>query len=386
MLNRLLAICFFSVYANHLVYWMILTGTLVDFPFLLKLFAPLSFAAPVCFYFYIKSFINDSTKLHRHEWLHFIPFVLALIDTLPWYFSSSIDWSATVKEITAHRQIFYTQKTGFIPSSYLNIIKPVYYLTYLFLSWRIAKASGIFRSFDWRNVGSRWISFLLTAATLSQTMILMIVMHAMLKEQSAPINPRIFLSLVLIHNLLLLSIILFIIYQPRILYSFIFVSERMSSVQVPTISIPMNDSSDLSEREQPQSFVPPAQIPKKSSVLTKREALYKEAMLAYMETQKPYLKPDFQISQLSQSLNIPAHHCSYVLNYLIGKNFRDWINSYRVNHFIQQYELKSETMTIEALASEAGFSNSATFYNAFKKEYIILPTDYFRQKKQRQEI
>lgn len=383
LLNKLLGFCFFSVFANHMVYWLIITGNLVHFPFLLRIFAPTSYAAPAAFYLYVVCFINDRTRLHRYEWLHFIPVAIAVIDILPWYFSSAIDWDTTTRDIIASHHIFYTQKAGLIPTVYSNFIRPVLYLVYLFFSWRVLYARGVFRKANRRSVGNRWLIFLLITLTISQFLISTIALLRIINQVTITPGGINFLIFILIHNLLLISVILFIIYQPRILYSYVFVSEIESGrmgFTAKKIEPPEAEVAKTHEEE-----LAPVTT-KKSLLLTEREAAYKEAILKYMETEKPYLRSDFQISQLAQSLNIPAHHCSYVLNYLIGKNFRDWINSYRVNHFIQQYELKSETMTIEALASEAGFSNSATFYNAFKKEYIILPTDYFRQKKQREQV
>jgi AraC-like DNA-binding protein len=308
---------------------------------------------------------------------------LAAIDILPWYFSSAMHWDTITREIVANHHIFYTQKAGFIPTAYGNFIRPVLYLIYILFTWRFLHAHAILRKESRRTVGNRWLIFLVTVLSISQVLISLVALLRIVNQVTVTLGSANFLIFILIHNVLLISIILFIIYQPRILYSYVFVSEMKFTKKVNDTDILHPAPIQASALAEVESAPVPA---KKSLLLSAREAAYKEAILQYMETQKPYLKPDFQISQLSQNLNIPAHHCSYVLNYLIGKNFRDWINSYRVNHFIQQYELKSEMMTIEALASEAGFSNSATFYNAFKKEYIILPTDYFRQKKQRENV
>ena len=96
-----------------------------------------------------------------------------------------------------------------------------------------------------------------------------------------------------------------------------------------------------------------------------------------MEEEEPFLLPDFQIIHLAQKLNIPAHHCSYVINNVIGKNFRDWINSYRITNFIKNYPANSAKMTIETIAYQCGFKSLATFYNAFKKETGLMPKAYF---------
>jgi AraC-like DNA-binding protein len=102
-------------------------------------------------------------------------------------------------------------------------------------------------------------------------------------------------------------------------------------------------------------------------------------MVDVMVAKKMYQFQDLQILELSKETNILVHHCSYVLNRVLGKNFRDWINEYRINHFIELYKSQRESKTIEAIANESGFKNTATFYNAFKKSTGLSPSQYFKQ-------
>jgi YesN/AraC family two-component response regulator len=69
-----------------------------------------------------------------------------------------------------------------------------------------------------------------------------------------------------------------------------------------------------------------------------------------------------------------------VLNNVIEKNFRDWINEFRINHFIEMFIIYKDKKTIEALAQESGFKNPATFYNAFKKLTGLSPSQYFKNR------
>ena len=94
--------------------------------------------------------------------------------------------------------------------------------------------------------------------------------------------------------------------------------------------------------------------------------------------EKPFLNSDFQILDLAHYFKIPTHQCSAMINNLIGKNFRDWINSHRVDYFIKTYPQKSPKLTIDAIAFESGFSSMTTFYRAFKKETGRMPSTYFQ--------
>ena len=50
---------------------------ILDFPFIL-----LYLSIPAIFYIYIRSFLNDQTKLGKFDWLHLLPVILTLIFVL----------------------------------------------------------------------------------------------------------------------------------------------------------------------------------------------------------------------------------------------------------------------------------------------------------------
>ena len=49
-----------------------------------------------------------------------------------------------------------------------------------------------------------------------------------------------------------------------------------------------------------------------------------------MERDKPYLNPDFNISELALTLSVPSHYISQVLNQGMKLNFYHFVNRYRV--------------------------------------------------------
>jgi AraC-like DNA-binding protein len=97
----------------------------------------------------------------------------------------------------------------------------------------------------------------------------------------------------------------------------------------------------------------------------------------YMIETRPYLDDDFSIGHLSVNIGIPMHHLSFVLNQGMQTNFREYINKYRIDFFIKEFNVKSENLTLEAIAKLAGFKSSSTFYMAFKKETGTSPKNYF---------
>lgn len=98
-----------------------------------------------------------------------------------------------------------------------------------------------------------------------------------------------------------------------------------------------------------------------------------------MEKEKIYRNAELNIHDLSKILHTKSHILSKVLNSHHHKNFRDFVNNYRVKEFIylaQSGEL--EKYTFLGLAHEVGFNSKSTFNLAFKKITKQNPRDFLK--------
>ncbi len=114
-----------------------------------------------------------------------------------------------------------------------------------------------------------------------------------------------------------------------------------------------------------------------SSLKEEDASKYAEQLKEYMVSQKPYLKNGLKLVDLSQELDIPAHHISRVINEKYGQNFHDFVNSYRVEE-AKSLMKESEKPTLLEIAFSAGFNNKTSFNNAFKKFSNSTPFAYRR--------
>ncbi len=104
-----------------------------------------------------------------------------------------------------------------------------------------------------------------------------------------------------------------------------------------------------------------------------------ESIKHYIETQKPYLNPDYNLEQMAKDLNITRQNLSQTINDEIGKNFYQLINEYRVLEFKKYLnDPKMNHITFLGLAYEAGFNSKSSFYRVFKEITGETPTE-FRQ-------
>lgn len=135
----------------------------------------------------------------------------------------------------------------------------------------------------------------------------------------------------------------------------------------------------------PQLFKIPA-LPKEkyqnSSLVKSDLEKHQELLEELMVTQLPYINPNLTLQSLGAMLMLKPAQLSQIINECYHKNFFDFINTYRLQHFIRLASLEEhQHKTLLGIALEAGFNSKSTFNRAFKKEYKVAPTTYLKQMK-----
>jgi AraC-like DNA-binding protein len=78
-------------------------------------------------------------------------------------------------------------------------------------------------------------------------------------------------------------------------------------------------------------------------------------------------------------MNVPQNHVLYCINSIFNTKFSKLKTELRVEQtkvFLQ--ESVHSNITIDGIAQLAGFSSRSSFYNAFKEETGITPSDYLK--------
>ena len=90
-----------------------------------------------------------------------------------------------------------------------------------------------------------------------------------------------------------------------------------------------------------------------------------------------FLKPNLPIKELAAEMGIPDRYLSFLINNYHQKNYKEFINKYRVDAFIQKAQSsKKDRMTLLGLALESGFSSKSTFNHVFKSQTGKTPKEY----------
>jgi AraC-like DNA-binding protein len=110
----------------------------------------------------------------------------------------------------------------------------------------------------------------------------------------------------------------------------------------------------------------------------KYNRLYK-VILKYFENKKPYINPDFEISQLAIALNTNIAYISKAIKINQDTNFNTFVNTYRIEKIKEMIQEEYGKYTLEYIYASSGFKNQSTFNKVFKSVEGITPSEYYKK-------
>jgi AraC-like DNA-binding protein len=107
-------------------------------------------------------------------------------------------------------------------------------------------------------------------------------------------------------------------------------------------------------------------------------AAYRATLEAWLEKEKPYCNPDFQLTDLRQVLPLNRTYLSQLINREYGCSFYQWVNGLRIKEakrlMTEQPELK-----MQDIAECCGFSSRSVFTKVFTRETGISPSKWIEK-------
>ncbi|MBP93253.1 MAG: adenylate cyclase [Flavobacteriaceae bacterium] len=103
----------------------------------------------------------------------------------------------------------------------------------------------------------------------------------------------------------------------------------------------------------------------------------KTKLLGYIEEETPYLDSQLNLKFVADALEIHPNKLSFLINDLMGVNFNEFINQYRLKHF-KSIALNPDFkhITILGLAYDSGFNSKSVFNTFFKKSEGVTPSKW----------
>lgn len=98
-------------------------------------------------------------------------------------------------------------------------------------------------------------------------------------------------------------------------------------------------------------------------------------VLRIMEKNRPFLDADYSLQDMANAAFTNKTYISRTINTISGKNFRQFVNGYRIRYAIELLD-GNPRLTVGQLADMSGFNSSVTFSMAFKLNMGETPGEY----------
>jgi AraC-like DNA-binding protein len=362
--NKVLSLFFFAIGYSIFGYLLIVSEWIVYVPLLYKTPLPFGYLIYPSLYLYIQLILTNKTSISRKNWLHFIPFFIAIIDLLPFYFMPLKDKNSILSNLLHEFSNTYLVDSGFLPAWTHYVFKQLQSFIYLLLIWKLLYKNKVFKKIISQDLAitsqinqvKNWLITISAWMTLSYITFLIFMGFTIL-------NPNyqitgIFTELTsVVSSFSIFALCLHVFFHPNVLYGFINFEMGEKFTHLNLIDI------ELSEVEIKPTI-----------------SVEKWVFLEKLILEKEYFKKQgMSIERLSIELNISSRQLSFCVNYYKKMKFQDYINSLRLEFVILEFKNGTlENNTIEAIGSNAGFGSRSSFFSVFKKQMGCTPLEYIR--------
>lgn len=124
-------------------------------------------------------------------------------------------------------------------------------------------------------------------------------------------------------------------------------------------------------------------VPAVASLLNEDEIAHNLELLEQLvQGEELFLDPSLSLRQLAEKMALHPNKLSWLLNEHVGKNFNEFINTYRLEAFkIKALDPAYGHLTLLGLAYESGFNSKTVFNNFFKKMEGVTPRAWVKAAK-----
>jgi len=357
---------YFTIYANS--------------PFWLAVFynnfSPFWFLTGPLLLFYYRGTLTDNSRLKGTDIIHFIPFLVQLIGIFPYLltpFSYKIDIAA---QILNDLNLITQFKVNWITKPIVNFLgRPILVFLYLgyitYLLWlnnpKSNRAKVPIQQF---KLTYRWLILLeVTTAILIINFFLLSLSLSKQTVTATMVNAQFthFFS-----GIAYFCMSFMLLLFPRILYGMPIYTANI----ITEISSQEKIKKETNPIVEPINIVAEIQLPQDDPFFELVDKIN-----AYLKKEDPYLNPEFTINELAASLKVPVHHVSYCLNTLMNVKFTSLRTQLRIQYAAKLLDSgQADELSMDGIGKKSGFSTRSNFYNAFKTETGMTPSEYLERK------
>ena len=340
--DKILALWLFFTGFHLFLYYLHYKKNFTSFPFLLGFELPMPLLQGPFLYLYTSALTNQNQH-RKYNWLHFLPFVIAILVLMPFF---TLSFQEKLK-------VFENDGKG-----YENLILILYIsillsgIVYALLSLRkLSKhRKNISNQFSFNEkINLRWLQYLILGSSI------------------------IWLVVIFYEDEYIFSVVVFylmFIGYFGIKQVGIFTNQTITENLILNVS--SNENVEIENTSEKIKY-------EKSSLSSEELLSIHQKLTQIMEAEKLYKNPDLTLTELSQKLNVHPNILSQVINSVEGKNFYDYINLQRVEEFKKRILLpENQKFTLLSIAFECGFNSKTAFNRNFKKVTGLSPSEYLK--------
>lgn len=348
-------------------------GNLTFYTFLF-IISPVYFLKAPMLYFFVRGIVNDRFYMKKSDILHFIPFFLHLLANMPFLLMSYEEQYQITANIMQNFDYFRQLRFSLYPLTWNNAGRAIQLFVYIIaclilmrqVRFKYLRMKGQLK-YQYRYTTHRMmviLYFILLIAVLS------LVISYLFRLSLA--NPELIQSTYYILQLMMYTyfmIPIFVILSPKLLYGLPHLeTSHISATQFE------EEAEDNAEKTDKKTI--------KQYLSTENYNELAEKILNYIETEKPYLNPDFQLKDICIHFVIPQHHVHYCLNEILHTDFHELRNEKRITHAKSIMKRIKNPVKPEDAGIASGFTTHTGFSIAFRKYTGMTPEEWLNQQEE----
>ncbi len=343
----------FVIYRSQSVFW--ISVFYVHLGHFAYLIGPMS-------YFYIRSTINDDSRLKKTDAWHLSPFLFSVLISMPyslndWEFKTQIA-SSIAKDHLFLKDFQPSMLSSYVSNLTIYLSRPIsigiYALTNLVLI--VKNKARKHKQGPGEKVIVRWLyTYNIFQISVVVCYGFALYLHFGIPTENVTVYMHYFERLTVVCMvLLMLSPSLF----PRILYGL--PVEHFSDE-------PLFENSKANTNTTMKSTVFDAEY------LQTLQFKVEEAITEH----QLYLQSKTNLNEIARFLTVPEYHLKFLFSTHLNISFKEYCDTYRVEHSKKLLrDVTYKNRTLEAIALSSGFANRNAFTKSFQKITGIKPSEY----------
>lgn len=330
-----------------------------NFAFLAFLIGPLN-------YWYVRSLLKDDYRLKGRDYWHMLPALIALITSIPFMIAPWTEKTRVATEIINDLNYLMMIKPTLLhqlmPNKFLYLGRDALINIYLIFSvlllvryFRQSKDQSVIFGqkymINWLIVFQFFFFLLVTGRVLVMTKAIIlddpVLVYAASRVQ-------------FIASIGMIGLLISPFFFPEILYG------------LPRIPGQYGKKDTPGESQTQQSTKKPV-----VSLESEYVQIIGHTVEQCMMEHQPYLRKDFNLTELSVLIHIPVHHLAIYFREIREQSFNNYRNQWRVEYAKTLIkDGKAKELTLEAIGILSGFTTRNAFISAFKRFEGSTPHEY----------